>query len=130
MNNDYLYYTFAQNNSGGSYDYNENYGEFTIIAAKSVEEANAIAEKLGIYFDGCEKGLDCECCGDRWFRVESYDAASAPQIYDQSVADYLIDRPDTRVVIHYPGARPVGIWGCGDNSNRLMALIDLHERIR
>ena len=101
MNNDYLYYTFAQNNSGGWSDYSKNYGDFTIIAAKSVEEANATAEKLGIYFDGCEKDLDCECCGDRWSRVESYDAASAPQIYDQSVADYLIDRPDTRVVIHH-----------------------------
>ena len=39
------------------------------IEAKSAEQANQLAEQHGIYFDGVERGIDCDCCGDRWTRV-------------------------------------------------------------
>ena len=26
-----------------------------------------------IYFDGVEKGIDCECCGDRWDKIDISD---------------------------------------------------------
>ena len=36
------------------------------IYASDKNEANRIAKAKGIYFDGVSKGIDCECCGDRW----------------------------------------------------------------
>ena len=38
----------------------------TWIWAHSAKQADAIAEQNGVYFDGCQEGLDCPCCGDRW----------------------------------------------------------------
>lgn len=61
------YYLFRQNNSGGYYS---NVPTEIYIQAPSSEEANEIATKHGIYFDGIENGFDCECCGDRWNRVD------------------------------------------------------------
>lgn len=45
------------------------------VEAIAVEEANRRAEDIGIYFNGCDKGLDCNCCGDRWSPVyeDEYD---------------------------------------------------------
>ena len=61
-----MFYTFDQNNSGGQF-IGPNY---IIIEADSAEEANTIAqESAGVYFNGCEDGIDCECCGDRWYPV-------------------------------------------------------------
>ena len=28
-----------------------------------------LAEDIGLYFDGVEQGMDCSCCGDRWYRA-------------------------------------------------------------
>lgn len=58
-----MFYTFSQNNSGGSF-----VGPlYVVIEANSAEEANRLAEeKAGVYFNGCSDGRDCSCCGDRW----------------------------------------------------------------
>lgn len=62
-------YVFRQNNSGGFFD---GPPEIIIYAVTAVE-ANALAETKGVYFDGVEKGVDCDCCGDRWYPAwESY----------------------------------------------------------
>lgn len=81
-----MYYHFHQNNSGGAfanpYD--------IIVEADSPEEANEIAQRHGVYFDGtncqgvcdeewvpyegCYCSRDCPCCGDRWYRVSEWDA--------------------------------------------------------
>lgn len=57
------FFKFRQNNSGGSFE-----GFFSIfIEADSEKEAIEIAEKdTQIYFDGCSRNIDCNCCGDRW----------------------------------------------------------------
>jgi len=60
------FFKYDQNNSGGSFHYDENLGENVVVEAHSPGEANEIAEGLGIYFDGCSSGDDCGCCGDRW----------------------------------------------------------------
>ena len=60
------FYEFRQNNSGGSFD--TDMPRCLWIEASSEEEACAIAEEHGVYFDGIDKGIDCECCGDRWYR--------------------------------------------------------------
>ena len=41
-------------------------GSDDYIYALSKEAANRTAQDKGLYFDGVEKGIDCECCGDRW----------------------------------------------------------------
>ena len=32
----------------------------------SAEEANERAQELRIYFGSVSRGIDCECCGNRW----------------------------------------------------------------
>jgi hypothetical protein len=63
------YFRFRQNNSGGSFIKNAKVDVLVIIQAKDAAQANDRAEEVGIYFNGCEKGYDCECCGDRWYPV-------------------------------------------------------------
>ena len=60
------YYIYEQNNSGGSFDIDENVTVTVVIEADSAKEANAIALDKGIYFDGVSDERDCACCGDRW----------------------------------------------------------------
>ena len=63
------FYLFSQNNSGGDWDLSHpNLGIYTYIEANSEEEAISRAEEVGMYFDGVAKGVDCDCCGDRWKR--------------------------------------------------------------
>ena len=92
-----MFYTFTQNNSGGSF-----IGpRFVIVEADSADEANDIAERsTPVYFDGtwCRDGcdvdpyescacmVDCYCCGDRWSRVSEYAATERPEIYGEPVS--------------------------------------------
>lgn len=61
------FYEFSQNNSGGSFDSNDKLCHWLIIEANDEEHAIEIAESLGCYWNGVDKGLDCECCGNRWY---------------------------------------------------------------
>lgn len=62
------FYYYGQNNSGGSF--HDVLGlkgvQDLCIEAQSPRAADAIAEDLGVYFDGIADGIDCPCCGDRW----------------------------------------------------------------
>jgi hypothetical protein len=80
-----MFYTFSQNNSGGSFEINDRLNEYVIIEAKSAAIANKIAKQIGIYFDGIKKKLDCECCGNRWHRSSESDATKIPMIYGKEV---------------------------------------------
>lgn len=64
-----MFYTFRQHNSGGSFHHDDNLSIEVVIEADDCIEANNIAESLGIYFNGVEDGLDCDCCGDRWCKA-------------------------------------------------------------
>jgi hypothetical protein len=81
-----MFYAFNQNNSGGSFIMDDNVAHFVIIEADSVDAACDKAEEVGIYFDGIDKGYDCECCGDRWY--QPWDSEETPMIYGQDPADY------------------------------------------
>ena len=84
-----LFYTFCQNNSGGNFHINDTVAHNVIIEAYSADEANAKAESLGIYFNGCDIGRDCQCCGDRWYRQrDDRDATIEPMIYDKKPIEY------------------------------------------
>lgn len=78
------YYTFRQNNSGGGFDVTDTLDVYVIIKANSAEEANDKLVLLGGYFDGCADGIDCPCCGDRWWPVFESDATQQPEIYSES----------------------------------------------
>ena len=57
------WYQYIQNNSGGSF---RGPAHLVFIEANSASESDGIAQEHRIYFDGCDTGMDCECCGDRW----------------------------------------------------------------
>lgn len=57
-------FCYRQNNSGGSF-YEPAHKVY--VEADSLDEAAEIADGVGIYFNGCDSGQDCNCCGDRWY---------------------------------------------------------------
>jgi len=67
-------YQFRQNNTGGSFT---GPAISVYIEADNAEDANNIALDNDIYFDGVDEDMDCECCGDRWYRVSERDAYDA-----------------------------------------------------
>lgn len=84
------WYSFRQNNSGGSFYYDDNLGIEVFIEATSTREANSRAEDLGIYFNGCSEyidddgewsGRDCPCCGDRWYEAYGDGEVEFPKIH-------------------------------------------------
>jgi hypothetical protein len=81
-----MFYTYDQNNSGGFFVLDSDVTHYVIIEADSHEEANQRAEGVGLYFDGCSKGLDCGCCGDRWSEAWSDEGDPEPMIYGEPVS--------------------------------------------
>ena len=65
------FFTFHQNLNSCTTP-NANKPPFWIIVeATDFNQANAIAEKNGAYFDGVKNHIDCSCCGDRWRRYRN-----------------------------------------------------------
>jgi len=67
------FYAFSQNNSGGDFEVDKNLCHRLFIEAENAKTANDIAMGLGVYFNGCETGQDCDCCGDRWSEADESD---------------------------------------------------------
>lgn len=100
------FYTYSQNNSGGWFENNENVCEYVIIEAKSAEHANNIAESIGIYFDGCSDGIDCSCCGDRWYeQCDDKNGEDEPMIYGKSVHEMTNSLFRSECIVHYLDGR-------------------------
>ena len=110
-----MFYHFSQNNSGGSFSFNENRGitHHVIIEADSAFQANQNAkEMLGIYFNGCREGRDCECCGDRWDEVQEYSGKEFPHFYGTPVQEFTNSEyffrwmePGKEACVHYKDGR-------------------------
>jgi len=98
-----MFYTFRQNNSGGEYDINDKVNEIVIVEADSAAEANLKAEWIGLYFDGVDNDLDCECCGDRWDAIcEESEGFDVPTYYDRPITKVGSKQTGkTDVVIYY-----------------------------
>ena len=77
------FYEFYQNNSGGYFD--TSMPLCLWVEASSAEEACAIAEEHGVYFDGVDKGIDCECCGDRWYSPLSFQHPKTREEVDELI---------------------------------------------
>jgi hypothetical protein len=86
------FFHYSQNNSGGSFDYDSKAGisNHVIIEARDADEANYLAERIGLYFDGCDSGRDCDCCGDRWTRPYRDDGSEFPEVYGKDVSSGVI----------------------------------------
>jgi len=67
------FYEITQNNTGGSFDVNDKVCHRLFIEADSKDEATNIAESLGCYWNGVDSGIDCSCCGDRWYGSNELD---------------------------------------------------------
>lgn len=80
-----MFFHFSQNNSGGSFIYDDYVCHHVIIEADSYQEANDRDENIGIYFGGYG---DCPCCGDRWYsQYSDTDDTAYPSIYDIPVEE-------------------------------------------
>ena len=82
------FFEFNQNNSGGSFDFDEKAGisHYVIIEAESAEAANTRAEYIGLYFNGCEEQRDCDCCGDRWYSAYG-NGDPVPSLYGEPITE-------------------------------------------
>ena len=73
------WYVLRQNNSRGKW-----IGPLVLgVEADGEDKAAEIASRHGVYFNGCETGADCPCCGDRWSLP--FEVADEPMTYDQPV---------------------------------------------
>ena len=97
-----MFYTFKQNNSGGSWSFDEKNGItiYVIIEAPNHYEANRKAEEIGLYFDGVDKGMDCPCCGDRWYKADSLDGDNKPKIYNTIIKSQFLPYFVTSWLVH------------------------------
>ncbi len=105
------FYEFCQNNSGGNFHVDNNICHQLFIEAKNATQANDIAQYLGVYFDGCAKGMDCYCCGDRWHEADTHSSIDLEEVSKafkipfttiEEYAQYLVNEygwtmPDARI---------------------------------
>jgi hypothetical protein len=107
-----MFYEFNQNNSGGHFTRNSNVDHYVQIEANSIAEVIERAQEVGIYFNGCAEGLDCDCCGDRWYEPYNGDKLhDVPCHYDSPLtlenASTTKNPREHTVVIHYLDGRVV-----------------------
>lgn len=114
------WYEFTQNNTGGSFDVDDEICHRLFIEADSESEAEEKAFDMGVYYDGCFNGSDCSCCGDRWYSPDEVEfpidwgneKIKTPEQYAQKLADqYGWTKPDAR--IFYKAGRVVEIFKNG-----------------
>lgn len=106
-----FFYEFSQNNSGGSFDVDDKVCHRLFIEATTLKKAIKKAKELGVYFNGCDKGLDCSCCGDRWYKIDEYNKIDLKKLSEsykiefkeiKDYAQYLANKfgwtsPDARI---------------------------------
>ena len=107
-----MFYTYSQNNSGGHMEFDASSGisHYVIIEADDAKHADYLAGRIGLYFDGVEAGMDCECCGDRWTARDSYwrgdEGDEVPTIYGEPVDKHelswrALQKGYPEVFVHY-----------------------------
>jgi hypothetical protein len=90
------FFHFSQNNSGGSFT---GPAKHVVVEAENASDANDRAESVGVYFNGCNEGLDCSCCGDRWYRQWLDEAGDdVPMVYGDPV---LFNNGENYILVVY-----------------------------
>lgn len=84
-----MFYEFRQNNSGGSFRTDLVAGVSIFVSIEAIDYWHAVykAERIGLYWDGVDRGYDCSCCGDRWSKPWSEDGTEEPTIYGEAISD-------------------------------------------
>jgi hypothetical protein len=120
------FYSFRQNNSGGSYVRDDDLDASVYIEAVDADHANARAANIGIYFDGCSTGQDCSCCGDRWYPAGAYgdDSGIADEdsitVYRSAYTEKPYETGDVPLKIAATDGGPLGTFtDCGVIVHRL-----------
>lgn len=98
------FWTFRQNNSGGSFDQNETVSTFVIMEALDADDANCRAREIGIYFNGVEDGIDCDCCGDRWYPAYE-EGFKNPEVYGKLLEKHKQDVVGGNTIVYYIDGR-------------------------
>ena len=103
-----MFYHFSQNNSGGSFivDHRRGISVNVVVEGATVEEITERAKDIG---------LDCSCCGDRWYPPSYSTFDDTPCIYGQDVTagvyvsdtKWIDDGPEGYV--HYMDGRVVPV---------------------
>lgn len=95
-----MFYTYIQNNSGGSFHINPGRGidYYVIVEAESPQHADDRAEGIGIYFDP-EYLIDCSCCGSRWSPADDWCEHETPTVYGGEGVDF--DSDEVNTYVHY-----------------------------
>lgn len=104
-------YRYCQTNSGGSFkDTKKSYVKDAIFPLKQKGDFEKIYKDIGvtaktiipkmIYFDGVEKGLDCECCGDRWDELWEDEATTEVFIFED-LKDYENNKSELMIYSQY-----------------------------
>ncbi len=103
-----MFYTTCQNNSGGVFHHSKEKGisRYVIVEACNTVEANHYLEEIGCYFHGVSRGMDCQCCGDRWHKAYEDDGKNTPQVWgddlvEAHVEDTTQDNELPSVCVHY-----------------------------
>jgi hypothetical protein len=82
------WYQYTQNNSGGHMVVDERVSDYVLIQARNGAHADERAEEIGIYFNGVDDGMDCECCGDRWYPQSGCQSGDeSPMVYGREPDD-------------------------------------------
>ena len=84
------FWSFSQNNSGGSFRRDEKAGIDTLVVVEAINaaDANSRAKQIGLYFDG---DGDCPCCGSRWseqWREE--EGTEVPSQYGEPLTEWTL----------------------------------------
>ena len=114
-----MFYHFCQNNSGGTFkrDHKSGISHHVIVEGTDADDIVSRAEAIGLYWDGCRNGLDCPCCGDRWYRpLDNLSLDTVPRLHGQDVADGVYTPSGIRWIkdgpegyIHYMDGRVIPI---------------------
>ena len=94
------FYIFRQNNSGGRLDVDGWLTHFVIVEAETEEDAITKGKDLGIYFNGCQSGMDCQCCGDRWDEPDLIEYEGDIILYAQNRANNSMGWCSPEVILH------------------------------
>lgn len=94
------WYTFMQNNSGGSFVENDNVCEIVSIQAETAKDAVRFAKRI------MDNSNSCDCCGPRWsFYIDENDGYDVPSLYGEPMvgAKRLMFR--SQAILHYADGR-------------------------
>jgi len=80
-----MWYEYRQTNSGGSFDFTTDLGQYVWVEARNASEADGYAQYIGIYFDK-DYNIDCDCCGTRWSPADSHWTHSGKETLAESLA--------------------------------------------